>query len=92
MEDAQKYFTYGYKFDYYMSFYSEEYEGKDIEEFEVFINAKSFEDAVKKAVSTIKKHEVREMKLKRNKGFKIECFMLGVYNLEKSRIVEENIL
>jgi hypothetical protein len=88
MEDAQKQETYDYQFDYYISYTNEDCD-KHIYEFNEFLNAKSFDSASKKVIKFLKKCKDYEVKLKRNKSFKIECVMMAVYNLKGNRIVEQ---
>lgn len=54
----------------------------------IYLDAKSIEEAAKKVMLKIKKHEEKEKNLKRNKGLEVTALFLNLRNSENYRIEE----
>lgn len=86
-EQLQKEYACTYAMQYYNEFESDLDTEWDYHY--IYLNAKTIEDAVKKVMLIIKKHEAKEKNLKRNKGLEVTALFLNLSNSKNYRIEEE---
>ena len=85
-EELQKEYACTYAIQYYDE--SESDLNRELDYHYIYLNAKSIEDAAKKVMLEINKHEAKEKKLKRNKGLEVTALFLSLSNSKNYRIEE----